>query len=62
MAVGSQRVATLSMHVDIRVTPGQRAPVRFTFYWMRMGRWEGRDFQVGIDEARRGEINSTRQE
>ena len=29
--------------------PGQKAPVRFTFFWTAVGRWEGRDFQVGVD-------------
>ena len=35
--------------VDIRVATGQRAPVRFTFFWTTAGHWEGRDFQVGIE-------------
>ena len=36
--------------VDIRVPPAQRAPVRFTFFWTAVGRWEGRDFQVGTTQ------------
>ncbi|MBI4470122.1 MAG: glucan 1,4-alpha-glucosidase [Acidobacteria bacterium] len=36
--------------VDIPVLPGQRAPIRFTFYWPDGNRWEGRDFQVTIEE------------
>ncbi len=32
--------------VDLPVPPGQRAPVRFTFYWPASRRWEGRDFAV----------------
>lgn len=38
-------------YVDIQVSPGQRAPVRFTFFWTTVGHWEGRDFQVGIGGA-----------
>jgi hypothetical protein len=33
-------------YVDIRVPSGQEAPVRFTFFWTAVGRWEARDFQV----------------
>jgi glucoamylase len=36
--------------VDVRVPPEQRAPVRFSFFWARTGRWEGRDSQVGIEQ------------
>ena len=42
-------------YVDIRVLPGQLAPIRFTFLWTEVGRWEGRDFQVGIEGEGRGE-------
>ena len=35
--------------VDILIQQGQRAPIRFTFYWPETGRWEGRDFQVNVD-------------
>ena len=38
--------------VDVQVSPGQRAPIRFTFFWTTAGHWEGRDFQVGIGGAR----------
>jgi glucoamylase len=34
--------------VDIPISQEQRAPIRFTFYWLKAGRWEGRDFQVDI--------------
>jgi glucoamylase len=57
----SASVGTGHEFVDIRVAPAQRAPVRFTFFWTSVGRWEGRDFQVGIDEERRGGPISTRQ-
>ena len=35
--------------VDIQVPLEQRAPLRFTFFWKDVERWEGRDFQVTID-------------
>lgn len=34
--------------VDIRIPKGQKAPVRFTFYWPAVDRWEGQDFQVHV--------------
>ena len=34
--------------VDILISQEQRAPIRFTFYWLETGRWEGRDFQVNV--------------
>lgn len=33
-------------YADLEVPEGQRAPVRFTFYWLDSGRWEGEDFAV----------------
>jgi glucoamylase len=36
--------------VDIPVTPGQRAPIRFTFFWLETANWERRDFQVCVFE------------
>jgi len=35
--------------VDVAVPAAQQAPVRFTFFWPAAGRWEGRDYQVGIE-------------
>ena len=58
----SASVGTGHEFVDIRVEPAQRAAVRFTFFWTSMGRWEGRDFQVGIDEDGRGGSSSTREQ
>ena len=52
----SASVGTGHEFVDIRVEPAQRAAVRFTFFWTSMGRWEGRDFQVGIDEDGKGRL------
>ena len=34
--------------VDIEVNPGQRGPIRFTFFWVGDQRWEGRDYTVEI--------------
>ena len=34
--------------VDIPVSSSQRAPIRFTFYWTQMNRWEGRDYEVAV--------------
>ena len=35
--------------VDVHVPPGQKAPVRFTFFWTISGQWEGRDYFVATD-------------
>lgn len=35
---------------DIEVTPADRAPVRFTFYWPKREQWEGRDYTVELRE------------
>jgi len=34
--------------VDIPVPDAQRAPIRFTFYWLVRGRWEDRDYEVMV--------------
>lgn len=47
----STSIATGHAYVDMRVLPNQKAPIRFTFFWPRTERWEGRDFQVGVDAA-----------
>lgn len=44
----SRSIGTGHEYVDIRIQPGQTAPVRFTFFWMAAKRWEGPDFQVGM--------------
>jgi glucoamylase len=48
--IDTQSIATIPgiHYVDISVPKGQSAPLRFTFYWNRSKRWEGRDFQVEI--------------
>jgi glucoamylase len=50
-ALDTQSTATAvsTEFVDIPLAPGQRAPVRFTFYWSGEGRWEGRDYQVEVN-------------
>jgi glucoamylase len=35
-------------YCDIIVDAAQRTPVRFTFYWLDAGRWEGRDFVINV--------------
>ena len=37
-------------YADISVFPSQRAPIRFTFFWTASGRWEGRDYEVAIEQ------------
>ena len=34
--------------VDLAIKAGQRDPIRFTMFWSKAGRWEGRDFEVKI--------------
>lgn len=36
--------------VDLPIGPEQRAPIRFTFYWVEANRWEGRDFEVAVQQ------------
>ncbi len=46
----STPVGTGHEFVDIRVSPGQKTPIRFTFLWTPAERWEGQDYQVDIEE------------
>ncbi len=40
----------LGIHiVDIPIILTQRAPIRFTFFWMKNERWEGRDYEVAVE-------------
>ena len=41
--------------VDIPVSRGQRALIRFTFFWTEADRWERRDFQVSIQEVQKND-------
>ncbi len=34
--------------VDIPIAAGQKAPIRFTFFWPKSNTWEGRDYLVEI--------------
>ena len=47
----STSIGTGHEYADIRVPLVQEAPFRFTFFWKAVGRWEGRDFQVGVKSA-----------
>ena len=43
---------SLGIHyTDFPIEPGQRAPIRFTFFWPEKNRWEGQDYTVGIEPA-----------
>jgi glucoamylase len=53
-AIDSTSLDTGHEYADIRVSPEQRAPLSFTFFWKNASRWEGRDFQVGINERESG--------
>lgn len=35
--------------VDIPIPAAQRAPIEFTFFWTQTDRWEGQDYQVGVE-------------
>jgi glucoamylase len=41
--------------VDLPLPRLQAAPIRFTFFWLGVGRWEGRDFAVDVKGARDAE-------
>ena len=49
----STPVGTGHEFADISVAPGQQAPIRFTFFWTKSGRWEGQDFEVGVAPGER---------
>jgi glucoamylase len=36
--------------VDIPISPAQRAPIRFTFFWSENNSWEGRDYMVEVGQ------------
>jgi len=36
--------------VDIPVVSHQCAPIRFTLFWLGSDRWEGRDYEVAIEQ------------
>ena len=48
---GSTPTGTGAEFVDVPVPPEQRAPARFTFFWIKTGNWEGRDYQVCVSST-----------
>ncbi|MEP7327117.1 MAG: glycoside hydrolase family 15 protein [Gemmatimonadota bacterium] len=47
----SVSTAVAGAFVDVPIPPDQAAPIKFTFFWIGPGRWEGRDFVVAIGAA-----------
>jgi glucoamylase len=45
----SASTAIGSHFVDIPTSPGQRAPIRFTFLWAKDSRWDGSDYEVAME-------------
>ena len=37
-------------YVDIPIPPAQRAPLRFTLFWPESNSWEGRDYEVEVED------------
>ena len=35
-------------YVDIPIGAGQKAPIQFTFLWLKENRWEGTDYRVEV--------------
>ena len=35
--------------VNIPILQEQRSPIRFTFHWLEADRWEGKDFEVTVE-------------
>lgn len=44
----STATALTIAYADIPIATDQRAPIRFTFYWLSDDRWEGQDFLVDV--------------
>jgi glucoamylase len=40
-----------SDYLDIQIPPDQRAPIRFTFRWIKDSRWDGNDYEVAIESS-----------
>ena len=47
----SNSIETGHEYVDIQIPGDQLVPIRFTFFWTGLKRWEGRDFAVAICES-----------
>ncbi len=45
----SQSTAVGIGFLDLEIPGGQKAPIRFTFYWTKPERWEGQDYTVEIE-------------
>ncbi len=45
---GSTTTALGIEFVDIPITFTQQAPIRFTFFWVKPQRWEGRDYTLAV--------------
>ncbi len=37
-------------YLDMPILPTQRSPIRFTFFWTDADKWEGRDYEVKVQE------------
>jgi len=59
---GSTSIGTGHEYVDVQVPSGQKAPIRFTFFWTAAGRWEERDFHVNVEEAKQEHGSSRRKQ
>ncbi|MGH9527691.1 MAG: glycoside hydrolase family 15 protein, partial [Terriglobales bacterium] len=46
--VPAQATATSIYFVRLPTKRGQRAPLRFTFYWPQGQHWEGKDYAVAV--------------
>lgn len=44
--------------VDIPIHLAQQAPIRFTFFWLATGRWEGRDYAVMVEPDTSGRAHA----
>jgi glucoamylase len=44
----STRIALGVDYVDIQLGHSQKDPIRFTFYWPEINKWEGRDYEVAV--------------
>jgi glucoamylase len=45
--------------VDIRVHEKQKGPIRFTFLWLELDCWEGKDYTVNVLGAQEVAANSS---
>jgi hypothetical protein len=38
-------------YVDVQTPHDQRAPIRFTFYWLTHRKWHGSDYAVAVESV-----------